>query len=478
MVVLAGNPAKSMKMKSGKSKLKSLALVTSAVLTFCSLTFVNYQKPIKTEAQTIQDLEDQKAKNEKEIAELEKQLEGLKDDIAEQKQYQEQLQEKIDLQNENISNVNTIINDLNNKINEKNKKISQLESDIAAKQKDIEEGLELFKARLRAMYISGNDSLASALVGATDFYDMLSKIELISQVAKHDDELIDSLKTQLQQYKEAQAQLDVEKTALAEDLDTQQEYRQELTEYYEQLQADYEESSDYIDRREADINAKSSDIGTLKDDNAAMDAEIDYINSITSSSNETSDDDNYEDNYSDDDNSVDDDDDDNYNNDDYSEDGSGDGSGDGEIGGSSGGGGGSLSWPVPGFYTTSSGYGYRWGSLHAGIDIAGGGIAGATVTAANSGTVILVKTGCPHNYGKDSSCGCNGGYGNYVVIDHGNGLSTAYCHMQSVYVSVGQSVSAGEAVGAVGSTGWSTGFHLHFEVRVNGSTVDPVGYLY
>ena len=82
--------------------------------------------------------------------------------------------------------------------------------------------MELFKDRLRAMYVSGNDSLASALVGATDFYDMLSKIELISQVAKHDDELIDSLMTQLQQFEEAQAQLDIEKTELDADLKEQE----------------------------------------------------------------------------------------------------------------------------------------------------------------------------------------------------------------------------------------------------------------
>ena len=95
--------------------------------------------------------------------------------------------------------------------NEKEEKIKQLEIDISNKETDINEGMELFKDRLRAMYVSGNDSLASALVGATDFYDMLSKIELISQVAKHDDELIDSLMTQLQQFEEAQAQLDIDR---------------------------------------------------------------------------------------------------------------------------------------------------------------------------------------------------------------------------------------------------------------------------
>jgi murein DD-endopeptidase MepM/ murein hydrolase activator NlpD len=465
-----------MKITFGKNKLKAMALVLCAVITAGSLTCVNYGKPvIKTEAKTISDIENEKAENQAEIDELQRELDSLKDDVAEQEAYQTQLQEKIDLQNKNIDNVNTIINDLNNKIEEKENKIDQLEKDIAQKQVDIDEGLELFKARLRAMYISGNDSLASALVGATDFYDMLSKIEFISQVAKHDDELIDSLKTQLEQFEEAQAQLDIEKAELAADLQTQEDNRKELNAAIEQLQADYAESDDYIQRKEADMASRQRDIDSLEADNAAMDAEMEEIEAeierqrqaaeaqrqaeAEAAAAEEDDDDDY------------------YSDDDYSDSGSSGGSyvpetsADENYGGS-------LSWPVPGFYGISSGYGYRWGSLHAGIDIAGGGISGATITAADSGTVVLVKTGCSHNYGKDGSCGCNGGYGNYIVIDHGNGISTLYGHCADVYVSVGQSVSRGEAIGSVGSTGYSTGFHLHFEVRVGGSTVDPTSYLY
>ncbi len=473
-----------MKIRFGKNKLKVTALVLCAIITTGSMTCVNYGKPIKTEAKTIEDIEAEQAQNQKEIDKLQEQLDNIKGDIADQEKYQNQLQEKIDLQTQNIQNVNDIINNLNKKIEEKEDKIDQLEDDIATKQKDIEAGLELFKDRLRAMYISGNDSLASALVGSTDFYDMLSKIELISQVAKHDNELVDSLKTQLQQFEEAQAQLDIEKIELDSSLAEQQEYKSELNTAMTQLQEDYSETEDYISRQESEISSKQGDIATLESDNAKMDSEIQSINdeiarqqqaaaaAAAARQQEQSN------SYSNDDD--DDEDDDDYYSDDNNSSGNSDTSGDGEISGSSGGGsyGGSLSWPVPGFYTLSSGYGYRWGSLHAGVDVASGGISGATVTAAASGTVILVKTGCSHNYGKDSSCGCNGGYGNYVVIDHGDGMSTLYGHCAEVYASVGQSVSAGDAIGSVGSTGWSTGFHLHFEVRINGSTVDPSGYLY
>jgi murein DD-endopeptidase MepM/ murein hydrolase activator NlpD len=120
---------------------------------------------------------------------------------------------------------------------------------------------------------------------------------------------------------------------------------------------------------------------------------------------------------------------------------------------------GQLAWPVSGPVT--SGFGSRWGRMHEGIDIAVG--TGTPVHAAAAGTVIYA--------------GWMEGYGNLVAIDHGNGLSTAYGHNSALACSVGQSVSAGQVIAYSGSTGHSTGPHVHFEVRVNGSPVDPLGYL-
>ena len=137
---------------------------------------------------------------------------------------------------------------------------------------------------------------------------------------------------------------------------------------------------------------------------------------------------------------------------------------------------GSLCWPCAA-YGISSYYGSRWGSFHGGIDISNGNTMGASVYAADSGTVINVNNSCDHNYGKDSSCGCGGGYGNYIMIDHGNGMVTVYGHLSYASVSLGQTVSRGEVIGAAGSTGWSTGAHLHFEVIVNGSKEDPCNYV-
>jgi len=130
------------------------------------------------------------------------------------------------------------------------------------------------------------------------------------------------------------------------------------------------------------------------------------------------------------------------------------------------GGHGSFSWPVTG--TITSPFGWRsnpfGGSpeFHQGLDIAAP--TGTTVTAAAGGTVIMAQW--------------YGGYGNYILIDHGGGYSTGYGHLSAIYVSNGQNVKRGQAIGAVGSTGASTGPHLHFEVRIDGKPVDPAPRLH
>jgi murein DD-endopeptidase MepM/ murein hydrolase activator NlpD len=120
---------------------------------------------------------------------------------------------------------------------------------------------------------------------------------------------------------------------------------------------------------------------------------------------------------------------------------------------------GQLIWPVNG--PVVSGFGMRWGRLHAGIDIAAPG--GTPIRAADSGQVVIA--------------GWVGGYGNYVCVQHTGSLSTCYAHQPGIQVSVGQGVSQGQVIGAVGCTGHCFGDHLHFETRVNGSPVDPMGYL-
>jgi murein DD-endopeptidase MepM/ murein hydrolase activator NlpD len=118
-----------------------------------------------------------------------------------------------------------------------------------------------------------------------------------------------------------------------------------------------------------------------------------------------------------------------------------------------------LIWPVNGPVTSP--FGYRWGRLHAGIDI--GVPDGTPIHAAAAGTVVLA--------------GWVGGYGNYTCLDHGGGLATCYAHQSAFAVSTGAQVAQGQVIGYVGCTGHCFGPHLHFEVRINGTPVDPLGYL-
>ena len=129
---------------------------------------------------------------------------------------------------------------------------------------------------------------------------------------------------------------------------------------------------------------------------------------------------------------------------------------------------GSLSWPAPFSTRVTSRYGTRSDPFtgesrsHSGIDIDGYGCEGSAVTAADGGTVITATY--------------NDGYGNYIIIDHGNGMQTLYAHLSGMAVGEGSSVSQGQTIGYVGATGRATGTHLHFEVFVNGSRTDPAGY--
>ncbi|MCR4601202.1 MAG: peptidoglycan DD-metalloendopeptidase family protein [Clostridia bacterium] len=129
--------------------------------------------------------------------------------------------------------------------------------------------------------------------------------------------------------------------------------------------------------------------------------------------------------------------------------------------------GGAMAWPVPGVYRVTSPYGYRRHpilgvyKLHSGVDI--GAATGTSIVAANAGTVIF--------------SGTKSGYGKTVMVDHGGGVVTLYGHCSALLVSSGQSVSRGQTIAQVGSTGQSTGPHCHFEVRINGATTDPMPYI-
>ena len=163
------------------SKKKHLSLrFTSALLCMTILTggmAANWTpiRDIPVSAKTLAELQEERKSNEKKIAEKQKELDSLQSDLEEKEAYQKTLQEKITLQQSNLDIVSQELDRIAQSIDETTQAISQAEDDIKVMEADIAIGLDEFKMRLRAMYVQGNDSLASALVGATDFYDLLSK---------------------------------------------------------------------------------------------------------------------------------------------------------------------------------------------------------------------------------------------------------------------------------------------------------------
>jgi len=447
---------------------------------------------------SITEMETLKEANQQQIQELQKQIEDAKlnleqskNDEALQQEYQEILSNKIELQQENISYVENQLYLINEEIQTLNDNIDYLENEMSALELNIDTNMEQFKKRLRAMYISGNDSLASVLVGATDFFDVLSKMEFINRISSHDNALMETLKSQINDYNEDKQILSKAMTELEDKKEDSSKKRDEFNSILEDLSADYQNTQNELDKISLQQEALSINLDELEkyqkeqeEEEKKIQKAIEeyYIQSSIAESVSVSESESVSVSES---VSISKAQEEAKNttkvtqapivttqpttagsstNNDYSNNLTS----------------GFFNWPVPNIYTITDYYGTRtWNDqgMHYGIDISGAYVIGADIVAAESGTVILVSNYCTHNYPKTSSCGCGGGFGNYVIIDHGNGYATLYGHCESVDVSVGQKVQRGEVIAHVGCSGYSTGYHLHFEVRYNGERIDPLPFL-
>ncbi len=324
------------------------------------------------------------------------------------------------LDEKNAITVKQILN-LNEQIELHTQLIEQKTVEVEEAQKNADDQLAKYKVRVRAMEEAGRYNYFEVLFGANSIGEFLSLIDDIGDIMKSDKELENSyrqsvtdLKAVKEEYEEAKAEMEDTKAEL-EDLKVQQE-------------ADIQEATAVIASLQSDINANASVLSQLNAQERQLSSDIQSkVNELNKQQEEQKKTD----------------------------------------GGSSGGstiGTGNLVWPSYCTYITSR-QGPRTHPVtgeyknHGGTDI--GASYGTAIWAADSGTVVY------------SSDGWNGGWGNYVMIDHGNGMQTLYAHMSSRAVSVGQTVSRGQTIGYVGSTGMSTGPHLHFEMYVNGSRIDP-----
>lgn len=462
-------------------KLLTFMVCLAAMTSIMSFSLNFYESP-EIDAQTVAELQEQKKKNQQAISDLESALDSLENSKAQESAYQETLNEQITLMENNIQIVEEELTRINNDITIAEDNINSLNNDIAVQEVNVADNTELFKERLRAMYVTGNDSLATAVLGSTDFYDMLSRVEMVKRIAEHDSDLIETLKNDIEQLETLKSALETEKLTLEMKQEEQVEKKEEFNSYLDQYNVAMRKSQDEVERLNRESEMTENEIKEHKDAMAKADAEIEEIirrnqeeekrkareaaaakaaaeeaarqqqTAQNNTNNNVGSDTNTNTNVGNNTGS-------NTNTETVTQPSAT-----------------GFSWPVPGQYYVSSEYGYRWGSLHKGLDIAGGSIAGASACASKAGTVIAVSTSCTHNYPKDSNC-CGNGYGNYVIISHDGTYSTLYGHMQAVYVSVGDYVSAGQVIGAVGCTGFSTGYHLHFEIWENGSAVNPRNYL-
>ncbi len=307
-----------------------------------------------------------------------------------------------------------------------NEQIDIYDQIIANKQQELEaaeaeeaEQMESLRTRMRAMEEQGAVSYLAILFEASSFSDLLSRIDMIREIMERDNEIEANCIEAKEHVAEAKA--DYEAT-LAE----QEIVKAELLEKKAQLEEDIEAACQLILDLEDDIEAYEAYYAEKEAAEAEIDAEIRELLAELEAQQAAA-----------------------------------------EAAGQTGNitGTGTYIWPLPG-YSPGSAYGWRLHPIlgvmkfHAGEDI--GAPSGTPILAADSGVAYPAYNA--------------GGYGYYVLIDHGDGRSTLYGHMTSYCVSYGQTVNQGDVIGYVGSTGMSTGPHLHFEVRVNGNTTDPKSY--
>lgn len=395
-----------------------LSLLIALIIVIGAVTF--------TSADTISDLEDEQARLEQEAKEYEALLKEKEGEIAEQEEYIAALTGKIE-------NINSQIALNREKISAFEVAISEKEDEKEALYKQAEDNLNQLKKRLRAVYMAGDASTLEIILGAGSFSDFIDKVQLVESMAEYDAKLIDEIEEQLDGINEVVDSLKV-------DMEEFEAEKLKLQANQDELNALLEENKEAL----ATLYGEKQDLDHLitqtEDHRYEISQEIEaYYEELRRQEEEKN------------------------------QQNGGSGVPDTPVYS------GNYVWPAPGQYTlTSQYYEERTGYYHGGIDIAGPNFMGTTIVASASGTVIDSCNSCTHNWGKYGSCGCGGGFGNYVWIDHGGGKATIYAHLSYHTVYTGQYVSAGEIIGYGGSTGYSTGPHLHFECRYYGTRYDPM----
>ena len=299
-------------------------------------------------------------------------------------------------------------------------RIEILEAEIVAKiarieekQREYDKNYAHFLVRLRNMQLNGDITQLGAILGADSFANYLATNEMMARVAAYDQRLMERVREEHRALEQEKANLEEALAMVEADRVETEDKRRELSVQQQSAVLKIQSLADMEAQFRADLAANQRLSREAQEELARVFAEIEYLKNPYV--------------------------------------------------------GGEMGWPVPGFSRISSYFGWRFGGsdYHTGIDIYGSNIHGKPVVAANHGTVARVN----HSYSPGR------GYGIFVIIDHGGKVTTLYAHLSSISVTQGQEVRRGDEIGRIGSTGWSTGPHLHFEIRENGTAKDPLPYL-
>ena len=402
--------------------LRIFCLVLSLMLVFSSA----FTAQAKTSSQSKLDKINQN------IKEAQKELDSLDDQVADKKAYSDTLMKKIDLLQDKLDALESNRDELQNEINAVQKRIDETQAEINKAEKEIEKKEQEFDGvyeeycqRLRAMYISGNVSMLEVLLESGDISSILTRAEMVKSVSEQDSATLDDLMTKMEEINKEREELANNKIQLGKDKDSlnsrKQELQKSIDEYNSskaELNAEVEECNAAL----ASLDDKRSEVKETIDTNQEQKRQIEAeINNALS------------------------------------------GSGSNKPGsGNYNPGTGQLAYPTS-YRQISAGYpNYSNGSYHGGVDWPCP--TGTAVHASDSGVVVIAKK-------------LTYSYGQYILIDHGNGLSTLYAHNSSLVVGVGDKVSKGQIIAYSGESGNATGPHVHFEVRLNGTRVNPMSYL-
>lgn len=355
-----------------------------------------------TNAVNMSDLEAEKEKARQELNETSKELENIKIELTEAL--------------ETVNKIEAQIIDSETKLKETESQIANLEDEIKKTgeklqyiKKDYAEQKEALENRLVALYEMGETTYLDVLLNSKNITDFISRYYLIGEIAEYDNDLLKTIEREKNKIEEIDKQL----TKKVEELKVAKNTQEKTLVALENARtiknsyvAELTEEEQNTQKQIEEYNSKLDNIDAQMAILSMVDGNSEYI-------------------------------------------------------------GGEFLWPIPGYTTITSPFGMRFHPIlhyyrsHNGIDI--GARMGASVIAANSGTVITASY--------------VGSYGNVVMIDHGGGIRTHYAHGSEILVKVGQVVEKGEIIMKAGSTGLSTGPHLHFEIKVNGKFVNPLPYV-